>query len=65
MARTSKPLFHISLGDGDQWLVEVEWPDGTLDEIRRFKHHASAAEWVATQSDAWLQAKGLFSGQTV
>jgi hypothetical protein len=34
-----KPLFHVSVSDRDDWLVEVEWPDGTLERVRTFKNH--------------------------
>lgn len=58
-------MFYVLLSDRDEWVVEVEWPDGTLDRVRSFKHHASAADWVATQSTAWLQTQGLFSDRTI
>jgi hypothetical protein len=60
-----KPFFHVLLGDGEQWLVEVEWPDGTLERIRSFRYHASAADWVAKQSEAWLQTQGLFNDEAI
>lgn len=65
MADTGNPLFHVLLSDQDQWVVEVEWPDGTLERIRTFKHHATAADWVATQSQAWLRVQDVFNEQTV
>jgi len=42
------------LRDRDEWAVEVEWPDGTLERINTHKDYSSAANWVATQSEAWL-----------
>jgi hypothetical protein len=40
--------------DCDEWAVEVERPDGTLERINTHKDYSSAANWVATQSEAWL-----------
>jgi hypothetical protein len=49
-----KPLFHVSLGDLDEWVIEAEWPDGTLERVSTFKNHSAAAHWIATASEAWL-----------
>ena len=65
MVSTAEPLFHVLLSDHDQWVVEVEWPDGTLERIRSFKHHATAADWVATQSKSWLRVQDMFEEQTI
>jgi hypothetical protein len=51
-----KPLFHVSLSDRDDWVVEAEWPDGTLEQVSAFKNHSAAAHWIATASEAWLYA---------
>ena len=53
-ATREKPIFHVMLRDRDEWAVEVEWPDGTLERINTHKDYSSAANWVATQSEAWL-----------
>jgi hypothetical protein len=50
------PLFHVSLGDRDEWVIEAEWPDGTLERITSFKTHSAAAHWIATASKTWLKA---------
>ena len=49
-----KPIFHVILSDRDEWAVEVEWPDGILERINTYRDYSSAANWVATQSEAWL-----------
>jgi hypothetical protein len=49
-----KPLFHVSLSDRDEWVIEAEWPDGTLERVTTFKNHSAAARWIATASEAWL-----------
>jgi hypothetical protein len=53
-ATREKPIFQVILRDRDEWAVEVEWPDGILERISTYKDHSSAANWVATQSEAWL-----------
>lgn len=57
-----KPVFHVILTDRDEWAVEVEWPDGTLERINTFKAHILATTWVATQSDVWLKVRNILSG---
>jgi hypothetical protein len=39
----ANPLFHVSLGDRDEWVIEAEWPDGTLEQVTSFKTHSAAA----------------------
>jgi hypothetical protein len=48
-----KPVFYVVLSDLDQWAVEAEWPDGTLERVDTFKEHSAAASWIATQSEPW------------
>ena len=55
------PIFHVTLADGDEWAIEVEWADGTLEQITTFKAYFSAANWVSNRSEAWLQESGLMS----
>ena len=54
-----KPVFHVILTDRDEWAVEVEWPDGTLERINTFKAHILATTWVANQSDVWLKVRNI------
>ena len=28
-----KPLFHVTLSDRDEWVIEAEWPDSTLERV--------------------------------
>jgi len=53
-----KPIFFVVLREGENWLVEAEWPDGTIEHVNDFKAHLEAANWVSTQSEAWLQKRG-------
>ena len=55
---SGKPFFCVVLSDGGQWLVEAEWPDGTIMEVDTFKAHLDALTWVRTQSQAWLRERG-------
>jgi hypothetical protein len=48
-----KPLFHVILSDRDHWLVETEYPDGTLEPVNTFKDHASAIDWMSPRSETW------------
>ena len=50
-----RPFFCVVLNDGENWVVEAEWPDGTIEKIDAFKAHYQAASWVSTQSEAWLK----------
>jgi hypothetical protein len=45
------------LRDGDQWIIEAEWPDGSIEHVRTFKAHFDAARWLKTHSEAWLQER--------
>jgi hypothetical protein len=54
--RTRKPILHV-VTDGDQWEVEAEWPDGTLERINTFDDPSSATDWISTRSEAWLEVR--------
>jgi hypothetical protein len=51
-----KPIFYVILSDRDEWVVEAEWPDGTLERVNTFRDYLAATDWVATQSEAWPRA---------
>jgi hypothetical protein len=51
------PLFCLVLRDGDEWFIEAEWPDGSIEHVCTFKAHADAVDWVKTHSEAWLQKR--------
>ena len=44
---TQKPILHVILSDLDQWAVEAEWPDGTLERVNTFNDHSFATDWIA------------------
>jgi len=52
---TTYPLFVIILGDGDQWTVEAEWPDGTIEQLDIFKSYYDAREWLARGSQSYAR----------
>jgi hypothetical protein len=55
----AKPIFCVVLRNNEQCVVEAEWPDGTIEKIESFKHQFEAAEWIASQSEGWLQERVL------
>jgi hypothetical protein len=55
---STKPIFCVILGDGQRWTVEVEWPDGTIEQVNEFQQHSDATDWISDQSQAWLQDRG-------
>ena len=46
------------MADEAHWYVEVEWEDGTIEEIGRFELISEAWDWIARQSTAWLEERG-------
>jgi hypothetical protein len=54
----TKPIFCAVLGDGQRWMVEVDWPDGTIEQVGEFQHQSEATDWISNQSEAWLQERG-------
>lgn len=55
----AKPIFCVVVRNDEQWVVEAEWPDGTIEKIEAFKHKYEAADWIASQSEDWLQERVL------
>ncbi len=51
------PIFYVTLADRDEWAVEVEWPDGTLERVGTFRNYHLAASWVKTQSETWAKVR--------
>jgi hypothetical protein len=50
-----RPFVYVVLGDGDQWVIEAEWPDGSVESIRTFRAYAEAVSWVKTHSATWMR----------
>jgi hypothetical protein len=53
---------HVDLGNVSSYLsgfirLEVEWPDGTIEQVDIFKAHFEAVNWLRTQSQSWLQSR--------
>ena len=49
----------VTLSDRDEWVVEAEWADSTLERVSTFRDHSAAADWIANQSEAWLAARRI------
>jgi hypothetical protein len=61
LPKSPQPIFkprEIIESDMSHWYVEVEWADGTIDEIGEFKSISEAWDWIARQSRAWLEERG-------
>jgi hypothetical protein len=52
-----EPIFCVVLGDAENWSVEAEWPDGTIEPVHTLKAYFEAMNWVRTQSQLWLQSR--------
>jgi hypothetical protein len=57
MAKTEKPFFHVILSDRDEWVVEAEWSDSTLERVSTFGDYSAAADWIANQSETSLAVR--------
>ena len=55
---TTKPIFYAVLGGGPRWIVEVEWSDGTIEQVEEFQRQSEATDWITNQSEAWLRDRG-------
>ena len=54
---TTKPIFYAVLGEGQGWRVEVEWPNGTIEQVDEFKLFSEATDWICNQSETWWQRR--------
>lgn len=54
----TKLMFCTVLGDSQRWVVAVDWPDGTIEQVCEFQRQSEATDWIINQSEAWLQERG-------
>jgi hypothetical protein len=52
---TSQPFFCVVLHDSDKWVIEAEWPDGSIEPIDTFSEHFEALNWITNQAAAWTE----------
>jgi hypothetical protein len=52
--QNAKPIFAVILRDGDQWTVEAEWPDGTIEQAAVAKSASDAWGWINNTAVAWV-----------
>jgi hypothetical protein len=45
------------LNDGDNWSIDAEWPDGTIERVDTFKAHFEAVNWLSSESHTWLAGR--------
>jgi hypothetical protein len=58
-----KPIFFVVKNGSNDWYVEAEWPDGTIEKVKAFKAELEAIDWLSWQSHAWLEWRHAdFSG---
>ena len=50
-----KPIFFVVKSGSNDWCVEAEWPDGTIEKVKVFKAELEAIDWLSWQSHAWLE----------
>jgi hypothetical protein len=55
--QNSKPIFAVILRDGDQWTVEAEWPDGTIEQAVVAKSASDALGWINHISESWITGR--------
>jgi hypothetical protein len=53
--QNSKPIFAVILRDGDEWTVEAEWPDGTIEQVTVAKSASDARTWINHISESWIR----------
>jgi hypothetical protein len=44
------PNYSVMLKDGEHWIVEAEWPDGTIEQVATFKSYFDARDWLSARS---------------
>jgi hypothetical protein len=50
------PVFSVrSLGSGANYVIDVIWSDGTIDQLGRFASPEKAARWIEENSEIWLR----------
>jgi hypothetical protein len=49
----------VVVRNDEECVVEAEWPDGTIEKIEAFRHEYEASDWIASQSEDWLQERVL------
>jgi hypothetical protein len=52
-----RPIFSVVLSDGDNWSVEAEWPDGTIEPVDTFEGRSDAVDWLSVRSGSWLEER--------
>jgi hypothetical protein len=53
MANVSANFRAVPNRDGT-WMVEIEWPDGSVQYVSEFKSDSEADDWITRESAEWL-----------
>jgi hypothetical protein len=51
------PILQIRNANGGGWMVRVEFPDGSFEEISGFKSENDANEWISKDLQDWLDRR--------
>ena len=57
-----RKLIFFVVKDAADWFVEAEWPDVTIERVKKFKAELAALDWLSWQSHAWLERRGTDFG---
>lgn len=51
--RSSRPILFVVKTNGN-WIVQNEWPDGAVEEVKLFQGELQALDWLTWQAQTWL-----------
>ena len=56
--RSAEPFFCVVLHRGDgKWVIEAEWPDGSIEPVDTFSDYCDALNWIRNQAGAWTERR--------
>jgi hypothetical protein len=64
----SQPFFSVMLYGSGKWVIQAEWPDGSIESVDTFSEHFEALNWITNEAAAWTeqrapkQSRRLFLG---
>lgn len=54
---TTQPFFSVVLHRNGEWVIEAEWPDGSIEPIDTFGEHFEALNWITNRAAAWTEQR--------
>ena len=55
MVRTPAPTCNPEQVEGGGWCVQINWPNGTSEEVGAFGSKGEAERWIREKFDDWLK----------